>query len=177
MVVLHIDPSKSYLDLKIILNSAAMFTANNLIAEFSLKSFNFEWNLKPLYLCWISHVFHAHFLSLKSQHNDKLIVTQTSVFYSRTLWTNVPVIAVLFTLSWMAGMVIFADYINCDPLTLGYISKMDEIVPFYVEDKFTHIPGLLGVFMASLFNGALRYLLFRACSEFERKAVLKCNIT
>lgn len=85
----------------------------------------------------------------------------------RTLWTNVPVIAVLFSLSWIAGMVIFADYINCDPLKLGYISKIDEIVPFYVEDKFTHIPGLLGVFMASLFNGALR------CVEKYRELALK----
>lgn len=53
-------------------------------------------------------------------------------------------------------MVIFADYLHCDPLSLGFISKIDEILPFYIEDKFTHIPGLLGVFMASLFNGALR---------------------
>jgi len=55
-------------------------------------------------------------------------------------------------------MVIFADYLHCDPLSLGFISKIDEILPFYIEDKFTHIPGLLGVFMASLFNGALRWV-------------------
>lgn len=53
-------------------------------------------------------------------------------------------------------MVIFASYADCDPLKLGYISKIDEIVPFYVEDKFVFLPGLLGLFMASLFNGALR---------------------
>jgi hypothetical protein len=72
---------------------------------------------------------------------------------------NIPVITVLFSLSWVAGMVIFASYANCDPLSLGYISKIDEIVPFYVEDKFVFLPGLLGLFMATLFNGALRYVL------------------
>lgn len=68
---------------------------------------------------------------------------------------NVPVITVLFSLSWVVGMVIFACYADCDPLSLGYITKFDEIVPFYVEDKFVYLPGLLGLVMATLFNSAL----------------------
>jgi len=62
----------------------------------------------------------------------------------------------LFSLSWVAGLVMLAEYVHCDPLSLGFISKIDESLPFYIEDKFSHIPGLLGIFMASLFNGALR---------------------
>lgn len=73
----------------------------------------------------------------------------------KTMMTNVPVIAVLFSLSWVVGMVIFANYADCDPLSMGYISKFDEIVPFYVEDKFLNMPGLLGLVMATLFNSAL----------------------
>lgn len=80
------------------------------------------------------------------------------VFHYRTMMGNIPVITVLFSLSWVVGMVIFANYANCDPLSLGYITKIDEVLPFYVEDKFANIPGLLGLFMASLFNGALRYV-------------------
>lgn len=68
---------------------------------------------------------------------------------------NMPIIFVLFSLSWVVGMVIFANYADCDPLSLGYISKFDEIVPFYVEDKFLSVPGLLGLVMATLFNSAL----------------------
>ncbi|CAL7938584.1 unnamed protein product [Xylocopa violacea] len=73
----------------------------------------------------------------------------------RTMMANMPIMFVLFSLSWLVGMVIFANYADCDPLTLGYISKFDEIVPFYVEDKFLNIPGLLGLVMATLFNSAL----------------------
>lgn len=68
---------------------------------------------------------------------------------------NMPIILVLFSLSWIVGMVIFANYADCDPLSLGYINKIDEIVPFYVEDKFLHLPGMLGLVMATLFNSAL----------------------
>lgn len=68
---------------------------------------------------------------------------------------NMPIITVLFSLSWVVGMVIFANYADCDPLSLGYISKIDEIVPFFVEDKFLNLPGLLGLVMAILFNSAL----------------------
>ncbi|KAF7993765.1 hypothetical protein HCN44_010360 [Aphidius gifuensis] len=73
----------------------------------------------------------------------------------KTMIYNMPVISAFFTLSWLVGMVIFATYADCDPLRMGYISKFDEIVPFYVEDKLAYIPGVLGLVMATLFNGAL----------------------
>jgi hypothetical protein len=71
------------------------------------------------------------------------------------MMANMPIIMILFSLSWVVGMVIFANYADCDPLTLGYISKIDEIVPFYVQDKFLNVPGMLGLVMATLFNSAL----------------------
>lgn len=74
----------------------------------------------------------------------------------RTLMYNIPVITILFSLSWVVGMVIYAVYESCDPLTAGYINKYDEILPFFVEDRFNYLPGILGLFMACLFNGALR---------------------
>ncbi|ERL88445.1 hypothetical protein D910_05831 [Dendroctonus ponderosae] len=74
---------------------------------------------------------------------------------TRTLMYNIPVITVLFSLSWVVGMVVYAVYSSCDPLTSGYIKKYDEILPFFVEDRFSYLPGILGLFMASLFNGAL----------------------
>lgn len=69
---------------------------------------------------------------------------------------NMPVITVLFSLSWIVGMVIYSTYYDCDPLTSGYIKKYDEILPFFVEDRFNYLPGILGLFMACLFNSALR---------------------
>ncbi|KAJ8865657.1 hypothetical protein PR048_033177 [Dryococelus australis] len=70
--------------------------------------------------------FVQRYCSMKSQKT----VTQT-------LMANIPVITILFSLSWVAGMVIYANYAECDPLSLGYIRKIDEIMPFFVEDQFT----------------------------------------
>lgn len=74
---------------------------------------------------------------------------------NRVLMSNIPVIIVFFSLSWIAGMVVYAVYVSCDPLAAGYITKPDEILPFFVEDRLSFIPGFLGIFMATLFNGAL----------------------
>lgn len=68
---------------------------------------------------------------------------------------NIPVIIVLFSLSWLVGMGIYAVYADCDPLKSGYINKPDAILPFYVEDKIAVFPGLMGIFLATLFNSAL----------------------
>ncbi|XP_017477813.1 PREDICTED: sodium-coupled monocarboxylate transporter 1 [Rhagoletis zephyria] len=73
----------------------------------------------------------------------------------RVMMTNIPIIFVFFSLSWLSGMVIYATYVNCDPYAEGYISKPDEILPFFVEDQLAVIPGFVGIFMAMLFNGAL----------------------
>ncbi|XP_001655592.2 sodium-coupled monocarboxylate transporter 1 [Aedes aegypti] len=73
----------------------------------------------------------------------------------RTIMTNVPIIIILFTLVWVVGMGIFSVYVDCDPLAAGFISKIDEIAAFFVQDKFHYLPGFLGLFMGSLLNGAL----------------------
>ncbi|XP_053947282.1 sodium-coupled monocarboxylate transporter 1 [Anastrepha ludens] len=73
----------------------------------------------------------------------------------RVMMTNIPIVFVFFSLSWISGMVIYATYVNCDPYAEGYIRKPDEILPFFVEDQLAVIPGFVGIFMAMLFNGAL----------------------
>ncbi|CAG4961504.1 unnamed protein product [Parnassius apollo] len=76
----------------------------------------------------------------------------------RTLIANVPAVFVLFSLSWVVGMALYALYKYCDPLLAGSIAAPDEVLPYYVQDQFTFLPGMLGLFLGSLFNGALSFL-------------------
>lgn len=71
---------------------------------------------------------------------------------------NIPFVTFLFSLSWLVGMGIYATYFNCDPYKAGYIEKTDEILPYFIMDRLTYIPGFLGLFMATLFNGSLWYV-------------------
>lgn len=74
---------------------------------------------------------------------------------NRTLMANIPLTILLFQLPWFAGVAIYSAYSKCDPLEAGYIKKIDGILPFFVYDKLTYIPGFLGLFLASLFSGSL----------------------
>ncbi|XP_022178671.1 sodium-coupled monocarboxylate transporter 2 isoform X2 [Myzus persicae] len=76
----------------------------------------------------------------------------------KALWLTIPLMIVLFSLSWIVGMVIFTVYADCDPRALGYISEIDEIIPFYIEDRFYFLPGFMGLVLASLFNSGLSIL-------------------
>lgn len=68
---------------------------------------------------------------------------------------NIPVVFVLFSLPWIVGTVVYASYATCDPRKLGLTDKRDEILPFFVRDKLFYIPGFVGLFLATLFNGSL----------------------
>ncbi|XP_038104877.1 sodium-coupled monocarboxylate transporter 1 isoform X3 [Culex quinquefasciatus] len=73
----------------------------------------------------------------------------------RTMLINIPLVAVLFSLPWFVGIGIFTVYRNCDPLKVGHIEKMDQILPYFMVDYFANIPGVWGLFVGTLFNGAL----------------------
>lgn len=70
---------------------------------------------------------------------------------------NIPVVVIFSSLTWISGCVIYAMYYQCDPMKIGYTQKMDEIFPFFIQDKLAYIPGCIGLFLATLFNGALWY--------------------
>lgn len=124
-----------------------------------LEFFNFDMD-PTIRVTTISATLGQFFMSLSVFGCQQNFVQRYCSMSSRgsvvkTMMANMPVITVLFSLSWVVGMVIFANYVDCDPYTKGFISKFDEIVPFYVEDKFVYLPGFLGLVMATLFNSAL----------------------
>ncbi|KAB7494174.1 Sodium-coupled monocarboxylate transporter 1 [Armadillidium nasatum] len=56
------------------------------------------------------------------------------------------------------GLVIYATYAGCDPMALRKIKKKDEIMPYFVMDKLSLIPGLPGLFVAAIIGAALSTL-------------------
>lgn len=55
------------------------------------------------------------------------------------------------------GLVIYATFATCDPLSTGAIRKSDQLLPYFVMTITGSIPALPGIFMSGVFSAALRY--------------------
>ncbi|KAI4470152.1 sodium-coupled monocarboxylate transporter [Holotrichia oblita] len=54
-----------------------------------------------------------------------------------------------------AGLVIFSIYSDCDPFETKAIKNLDELLPMYVMDMASFIPGFAGLFLSGIFSAAL----------------------
>ncbi|XP_014485470.1 PREDICTED: sodium-coupled monocarboxylate transporter 1-like [Dinoponera quadriceps] len=53
------------------------------------------------------------------------------------------------------GIVIFAAFYECDPVTTKQIRKPDQLLPYFVMELSHAIPGLPGLFVSGVFSAAL----------------------
>ena len=70
------------------------------------------------------------------------------------LLLNIPGVFLLISLCCFTGLVVFANYADCDPITYSNITGVtnpNQIVPFFVIDKLSVIPGSAGLFLGSIF--------------------------
>lgn len=65
-------------------------------------------------------------------------------------------VLLLWGVFYTSGLVAYAVYSDCDPLTAGKIQKADQIIPYLVADKLSHLTGLTGLFVAAVYGGVLR---------------------
>ncbi|KAF2898113.1 hypothetical protein ILUMI_08055 [Ignelater luminosus] len=56
------------------------------------------------------------------------------------------------------GLIMYAKYHECDPLTVGHIKRSDQMLAYYVLDVAKQIPGISGLFVAGVFSTALSTL-------------------
>lgn len=90
----------------------------------------------------------------------------------RTLLLTAPAVAALFVLGWCVGAAVFAVFARCDPLAANVTSSPDHLLPHYVRTELGAAPGLNGLFLAVLFNGALRYLLLTILLNLVKSKLL-----
>lgn len=74
------------------------------------------------------------------------------------MYVNMPGVMLNISLGCLAGLVIYANYPDCDPLKSGKITKSDQLIPFFVMKTLSVVPGLPGLFVACVFSGALSTL-------------------
>ncbi|ESO96133.1 hypothetical protein LOTGIDRAFT_160120 [Lottia gigantea] len=114
----------------------------------------------------------------------------------RVLFITSPLHIVALSLAAYEGIVAFAYYttVRCDPLESGQITNPNQIIPYMVMDIFRSLPGMPGLFLASLFSASLSTLStglsglsaiflqdivkekFKTLSEFRSTLVAKISV-
>ncbi|XP_017879892.1 sodium-coupled monocarboxylate transporter 1-like [Ceratina calcarata] len=76
----------------------------------------------------------------------------------RALWTFTIGVLILIGICGYAGMLIYAWYHVCDPLTTKLVTAKDQLLPLLVMNVLSEFPGLPGLFVAGVFSAALSSL-------------------
>lgn len=50
----------------------------------------------------------------------------------------------------------YAKYSDCDPVASQKISRINMLVPYFIIDVSSRLPGLPGLFVAGVFSAAIR---------------------
>ncbi|KAM7360701.1 solute carrier family 5 member brother of rumpel isoform 1-T3 [Cochliomyia hominivorax] len=67
-------------------------------------------------------------------------------------------VLILMALCSFNGLLIYATYKDCDPLTTKLAKARDQLLPLFVMETLGEFPGLTGLFIAGVFSAALSSL-------------------
>lgn len=76
-------------------------------------------------------------------------------FAKKAVWIFVVGMSIIKLISCFGGLIIYARYEACDPVMSGKVEKLDQILPYFVMDVASRIPGLPGLFIAGIFSAAM----------------------
>lgn len=87
-----------------------------------------------------------------------------------SLYINYAGQIVLFSIVALIGLILYAYYIDCDPLMSGVVEKRDAVVSIFVLQEFAEFYGIPGIYACFVFHdgwkvGILGYLEFRIAKE------------
>merc|ERR1712226_1527782 len=68
-----------------------------------------------------------------------------------TFWSIVVGGTLGLWLGCFAGLVMFAYFSKCDPYEIGWVEKSDQLIPYLVTEIFDDLPGLAGLYIASIY--------------------------
>ncbi|CAB3238902.1 unnamed protein product [Arctia plantaginis] len=98
------------------------------------------------------------YLSLYGVNHTQVQRLQTVSTLDRSqkcLWWSWPVLSLLSITTCISGLGMYAVYRDCDPWAAQKIGAIDHLMPYYVVDAMTNVPGLAGLFVAGIFSASL----------------------
>ena len=86
---------------------------------------------------------------------QRYMVVKSQKVAQQAIWLSGISITIILSVTAYAGLVIYANYANCDPIKSGLVFKKDQLMPLFVMDLLSEYPGFPGFFVAGCFSGAL----------------------
>ena len=91
---------------------------------------------------------------------QRLVSTRSIEDAKKVYMFTIPLVVVFVGVLCVTGLVLLAYFheIGCDPLAAGYIQNKNQMVPYFVIHTLSFLPGLSGLYIATIFSGALSTL-------------------
>ena len=86
---------------------------------------------------------------------QRYMVVKSQKVAQQAIWLSGISITIILSVTAYAGLVIYANYADCDPIKSGLVLKKDQLMPLFVMDLLSDYPGFPGFFVAGCFSGAL----------------------
>ncbi|KAJ4443728.1 hypothetical protein ANN_05505 [Periplaneta americana] len=107
-------------------------------------------NIKSRRLRWAGHVA----CMSESRNANRVSVGRPEGKKTTILILALGILGIV-TMSCYTGLVIYATFYNCDPVSTHTIGKADQLLPYFVMEISESVPGLPGIFMSGVFSAAL----------------------
>ncbi|KAK9295989.1 hypothetical protein QLX08_009846 [Tetragonisca angustula] len=98
------------------------------------------------------------FLSLYAVNQvqvQRLLTAKSIKASHHALFLSAPITILLGSLTAYCGLVLYAVYRYCDPVTSGEISSFDKIMPYFAAQRMSRVPGVTGLFISGVFSASL----------------------
>ncbi|KAH0552035.1 putative sodium-dependent multivitamin transporter [Cotesia glomerata] len=86
---------------------------------------------------------------------QRMLTVKSLKSAQKALWLSWPILTLLSVMTCFSGLAIYSKYFNCDPVTITTIKKNDMLMPLYIMDMTSSLPGLPGLFVAGIFSAGL----------------------
>ncbi|CAG9860798.1 unnamed protein product [Phyllotreta striolata] len=127
-----------------------------------IESPNFDLDPLARHTIWALVIGGTFFIVQTAGVNQNMIqryLSLPSMKHSRrALWAFLAGITVLLSFCCYCGMLIYATFYKCDPLTTTLAREKDQLLPLLVMEILGDFPGLPGIFVAGIFSAALSSL-------------------
>ncbi|CAI9153367.1 unnamed protein product [Rangifer tarandus platyrhynchus] len=86
---------------------------------------------------------------------QRCISCKTEKHAKLALYFNLLGLWIIVLCAVFSGLTMYSHFKDCDPWTSGIISAPDQLMPYFVMELFSTMPGLPGLFVACAFSGTL----------------------